>query len=101
MCHTATGISNYLVNQNTDLTGYNSADNNFSHLIGWSATGGSKRQNELLYCWGCHKDAGTGALRNTSQAILSFTYKRSADRHNHCRQVHGMCRMSRRPRQCW
>ena len=72
-CHTATGISNYLVNQTTDRSGYNSANNNFSHLIAWSATGGSKRQNELLYCWGCHKDAGTGALRNTSQAILTFT----------------------------
>jgi hypothetical protein len=73
MCHTATGISNYMVNQNTDRTGYSPANNNFSHLIGWNATGGSKRQNELLYCWGCHKDAGTGALRNTTQAILSFT----------------------------
>jgi hypothetical protein len=74
MCHTATGTSNYLVKQTTDLTGYSSAGNNFSHLIGWNATGGSKRQNELLYCWGCHKDAGTGSLRNTSQAILSFTF---------------------------
>ena len=73
MCHTASGISNYLVKQTTDRTGYSSANNNYSHLIGWSATGGSKRQNELLYCWGCHKDAGTGALRNTNQAIFSFT----------------------------
>jgi hypothetical protein len=73
MCHTATGISNYLRTQTTDLTGYSSANNNYSHLIGWSATGGSNRQNELLYCWGCHKDAGTGALRNTTQAIFSFT----------------------------
>lgn len=73
MCHTATGISNYLVDQTTSLTGYNPANNNFSHLIGWTAATGSTRQNELLYCWGCHKDAGTGALRNTTQAILSFT----------------------------
>ena len=72
MCHTATGISNYLRTQTTDRTGYNSANNNYSHLISWSATGGSNRQNELLYCWGCHKDAGTGALRNTAQAIFSF-----------------------------
>jgi len=78
MCHTATGISNYLVNQTTDLTGYvatsSSSPNTYSHLASWNATGGSNRQNELLYCWGCHKDAGTGALRNTTQAILSFTY---------------------------
>ena len=74
MCHSATGISNYLVKQNTAMTGYSPADNNYSHLIGWKATGGSIRQNELLYCWGCHKDAGTGALRNTTQAIFSFTY---------------------------
>lgn len=71
-CHTSTGISNYLVDQNTTLTGYDSANNNFSHLSGWSATGGSP-QNELLYCWGCHSNAGTGSLRNTSQAILTFT----------------------------
>lgn len=73
MCHTATGLSNYLDTQNTALTGYNPVQNNFSHLLGWNQKGGSKRQNELLYCWGCHKDAGTGALRKTDQAILSFT----------------------------
>ncbi len=72
-CHTSTGISNYLLTQNTALTGYDPKMNNFSHLAGWNQVGGSKRQNELLYCWGCHKDAGTGALRNTTQAILTFT----------------------------
>ncbi len=72
MCHTATGISNYLRTQTTDRTGYNSANNNYSHLISWTSSSGSNRQNELLYCWGCHKDAGTGSLRNTTQAILSF-----------------------------
>jgi hypothetical protein len=73
MCHTSTGISNYLTTQNTALTGYASdgSGNSFSHLSGWSATGGSP-QNELLYCWGCHSNAGTGAMRNTSQAIFSF-----------------------------
>lgn len=72
-CHTSTGISNYLVQQTTDLTGYDAtgANNSFSHLSGWSATGGSP-QNEMLYCWGCHSNAGTGALRNTSQAIFTF-----------------------------
>jgi hypothetical protein len=73
-CHTSTGISNYLIQQTPDLTGYDAtgANNRFTHLSGWSATGGSP-QNELLYCWGCHSNAGTGALRNTSQAILTFT----------------------------
>jgi len=73
-CHTSTGISNYLTTQNTTLTGYSSANNNFSHLSGWSATGGSP-QNEMLYCWGCHSNAGKGTLRNTTQAILTFTYQ--------------------------
>jgi len=75
-CHTSTGISNYLVQQTTDLTGYDVTgvinNNNFSHLSGWTSATGSP-QNELLYCWGCHSNAGTGALRNTSQAILTFT----------------------------
>ncbi|MRR58296.1 MAG: C-type polyheme cytochrome OmcB [Deltaproteobacteria bacterium] len=73
-CHTSTGISNYLTTQNATLTGYVPANNNFSHLSGWSATGGSP-QNEMLYCWGCHSNAGTGSLRNTSQAILTFTFQ--------------------------
>lgn len=73
-CHTSTGISNYLATQNTSLTGYDPANNSFSHLSGWSATGGSP-QNELLYCWGCHSNAGTGSLRKTNQAILTFTFQ--------------------------
>jgi hypothetical protein len=71
MCHTSTGNANYLTDQRIDpatgqATGYDPANNDFSHL----ATG----QNELLYCWGCHSNAGTGSLRNTTQAILSFTF---------------------------
>lgn len=60
-CHTATGISNFLTNP----AGYaaNGSGNTFSHLSGWTASGGSP-QNELLYCWGCHSDVATGALRN-------------------------------------
>lgn len=69
VCHTSTGISNYLNNAAT----YDATKNNFSHLTGWNQKGGSK-QNEVLYCWGCHKDAGTGALRNTASATLTFTY---------------------------
>lgn len=60
-CHTATGASNFLSNPaGYDATG---AGNNFSHLSGWTAGTGSP-QNELLYCWGCHSDVSTGALRN-------------------------------------
>jgi formate-dependent nitrite reductase cytochrome c552 subunit len=60
-CHTATGVSNFLNNPAAyDATGNG---NNFSHLSGWSAAGGSP-QNEFLYCWGCHSDVSTGTLRN-------------------------------------
>lgn len=72
-CHTATGVSNYLNNPAT----YNATGNNFSHLSGWSATGGSP-QNELLYCWGCHSNAGTGELRNPGAMTLNYTYKGAA-----------------------
>jgi hypothetical protein len=58
-CHTATGAKNFL----TAPTTYNYNNNDFSHLSGWTASTGSP-QNEILYCWGCHSDAGTGALRN-------------------------------------
>lgn len=58
-CHTATGAMNYL----NDPVLYDSADNDFSHLAGWMADGGSS-QNELLYCWGCHENPQTGTLRN-------------------------------------
>ncbi|MRR06736.1 MAG: C-type polyheme cytochrome OmcB [Deltaproteobacteria bacterium] len=57
-CHTSTGASNYMNNP----TGYKPANNTFSHLSGWEATTGSP-QNELLYCWGCHSNAGKGILR--------------------------------------
>ncbi|TLM67703.1 MAG: hypothetical protein FDZ69_04205 [Deltaproteobacteria bacterium] len=51
-CHTATGAMNFLNSPTT----YSPANNTFTHL----AAG----QNELLYCWGCHSNAETGALRN-------------------------------------
>lgn len=77
-CHTATGISNMLNNPDTyDNTG---AGNNFSHLSGWKAATAtastvSSGQNEVLYCWGCHSNAGKGTLRNTTKAVLDFTYQ--------------------------
>jgi hypothetical protein len=67
VCHTSTGNSNYLTSQNASATGYDPANNNFAHLSGG--------QNELLYCWGCHSNAGTGSLRNTTQAVLTFTFQ--------------------------
>jgi predicted CXXCH cytochrome family protein len=65
-CHTSTGISNFLTNP----AAYNPINNDFSHLVGWVGTPGTKsvttgsKQNELLYCWGCHKSVETGELRN-------------------------------------
>jgi len=52
-------LSNYL----SAPTTYNPLNNDFSHLSGWTAMAGSG-QNELLYCWGCHSNAGNGTLRN-------------------------------------
>ncbi|MHB8713867.1 MAG: hypothetical protein ACYDAI_09950 [Trichloromonadaceae bacterium] len=66
-CHTATGIANYL----TDPTTYDPANNDFSHLSGWTAATGSP-QNEMLYCWGCHSD-NTGSLRNPGAITADYT----------------------------
>jgi hypothetical protein len=78
MCHTSTGYSNFVTNPAT----YSPVNNDFSHLDGWrkgTATVGtagtattSSGQNELLYCWGCHSNAGAGKLRITGSATLSF-----------------------------
>lgn len=70
-CHTSTGLSNFLNNP----VSYNAATNNFAHLENYSSFSGS-RQNELLYCWGCHSNAGTGDLRNPG--ALNFTYSNDA-----------------------
>ena len=59
-CHTTTGIMNFLSGPGS----YAAANNDFSHL--------EAGQNELLYCWGCHSDAGTGALRNPGAIIESY-----------------------------
>ncbi len=74
-CHTSTGVSNFLSSPSTyDETG---ANNNFSHLSGWTQTAGST-QNELLYCWGCHSNAGTGALRNSGALTITFDADKAA-----------------------
>jgi nitrate reductase cytochrome c-type subunit len=57
-CHTSTGTSNFM----TDPGAYVPANNDFGYLADWTANGWSP-QNELLYCWGCHTDAGLGDLR--------------------------------------
>lgn len=71
-CHTATGAANFLSNPAT----YDPANNDFSHLAGWTSSNKKSAQNELLYCWGCHKDAGKGVLRNPG--ALTFTYSNNA-----------------------
>ncbi len=83
-CHTSTGLANFLTNP----AAYDYKTNDFSHLSGWAAyrppttAGGTgtatvpSPQQEVLYCWGCHSNAGTGALRNPG--ALSFTYTNNA-----------------------
>ncbi|MBJ6751590.1 cytochrome c3 family protein [Geomonas anaerohicana] len=71
-CHTATGSANFL----TDPTTYNAANNDFSHLSGWTSTNKTSNQNEVLYCWGCHTSAETGALRIPTAGIpADFKFK--------------------------
>lgn len=67
-CHTATGAANYLNNP----AGYDPAKNDFSHLSGWTAAAGSK-QKEVLYCWGCHTNAGKGTLRAPGAITAKYT----------------------------
>ena len=70
-CHTATGAANYLTSPAT----YNSSNNNFSHLSGWtSGTSGtySSPQNEVLYCWGCHSNAAKGLLRTPGPITAEY-----------------------------
>ncbi len=66
-CHTATGIANYLTNP----AAYDPANNDFSHLSGWTPATGSP-QNEMLYCWGCHSDSN-GSLRNPGAITADYT----------------------------
>lgn len=69
-CHTSTGTANYM----TAPTTYNPVNNDFSHLSGWNATAGSV-QNEVLYCWGCHKNAGTGELRTPGAIKADYKFQ--------------------------
>lgn len=79
-CHTATGAANFMTSPAT----YSSANNSFTHLSGWSknATTGvvtSSGQNELMYCWGCHTNAGTGALRTPGAITETYSPATTGD----------------------
>jgi predicted CXXCH cytochrome family protein len=69
-CHTATGAANYMNNP----AAYVPANNDFSHISGWTATAGSNSK-ELLYCWGCHSDSQTGALRNPGAVVADYKFQ--------------------------
>jgi hypothetical protein len=67
-CHTATGAMNFM----NDSVNYTPAVNDFSHLAGWTAATGSP-QNEMLYCWGCHRD-NSANLRASGNLTLDFEF---------------------------
>ena len=68
-CHSSTGASNFM----DDPATYDPANNDFSHLEGWAAGGTpSSVQNEMLYCWGCHSNAGTGLLREPGAIVEEY-----------------------------
>ena len=85
-CHTATGFANFAENPAT----YDPERNDFRHLVGWKQksaivsgstairSGGSK-QNEVLYCWGCHSNAGAGTLRNPGAITQTYTAGTTGD----------------------
>ena len=68
--------------------------NDFSYLSGWTRATGST-QAELLYCWGCHSNAGAGTLRNPGAVTIGATYKGAAitlpdgGKSNGCYVCHG------------
>lgn len=95
-CHTSTGLSNYLSNPTT----YDYKANDFSHLSGWvkataTAATVASPQQEVLYCWGCHSNAGTGALRNPGAVPIYATYQSApitlpdSGKSNVCYACHG------------
>lgn len=50
-----------------DPANYVAANNDFSHLTG--------AQNELLYCWGCHKNAAKGLLYTPGAITADYKFK--------------------------
>lgn len=78
-CHTATGASNYLGGPAT----YDYKNNDFSHLTGYvkASTGRATTpspQQEVLYCWGCHKNAAIGTLRTPGAITAEYKFKGAA-----------------------
>lgn len=71
-CHSATGAANFQMK----LSEYDAAENDFSHLSGWTS-GGSSDQNELLYCSGCHSDTKGGL--NVGSATVTDIFKAMPD----------------------
>lgn len=69
-CHTSTGAANFMTNPATYIA--DGSGNSFSHLSGWNAKGGSPQQ-EVLYCWACHTNAGKGTLRNPGAIKETYT----------------------------
>ncbi|MGA1862318.1 hypothetical protein OWM07_05500 [Deferribacter thermophilus] len=71
-CHTATGAKNF----QTQLASYDPANNDFSHLAGWQKLDNGtiipSGQNELLYCWGCHKDNAGGLNVSESTTVVDI-----------------------------
>ncbi len=70
-CHTSTGAANFLDNPNTYAM--NGSGNSFTHLAGWTNSNKRSGQQELLYCWGCHTNAGTGKLRNPGAILHRYS----------------------------
>jgi len=76
-CHTSTGAANFMNNPATyDKTG---AGNSFTHLSGWTTTTKTSPQNEMLYCWGCHTNAGKGTLRNPGAITETYSPATTGD----------------------
>ena len=72
-CHTTTGASNYLGNEES----YDAANNDFSHLDPVYDDEGTlvSSKIEFLSCTACHTSATTGELRITDTDItLDYTY---------------------------
>ncbi len=79
-CHTATGASNYL----SGPVAYDNTKNDFSHLYNanststrskqWSTSAPAATQHELLYCWGCHSNSGSGVVRNPGAVTADFNF---------------------------
>ncbi len=75
-CHTATGAANHMTNQAT----YDYKKNDFSHLSGWVPASAGKAttpspQQEVLYCWGCHTNAGVGMLRTPGAVTVDYKFQ--------------------------